>query len=181
MMVQHQSASDREQVVETMIGLTHLTNLHRAIIAGNGSMEFYLVLRQRGFLRVATAQTCRTPKAQHPVGLIAGHNSLQAIEAAIVELSPFLGTSAAVAVLNRFARNRRRAAHPGAAGANGFSDRSRCPVPGGVRAFRHPARLWPDGKGGVKSPWPQFQLQLPGLRATYPTFPLRSMNTARWI
>jgi hypothetical protein len=99
MMVQLHSVSDREQVVDTMIGLTHLTNLHRAIVAGSGSMEFYLALRRRGFLRVATALTCRIPKGQHPVGLIAGHNSLQAIEAAIAELLPFLSTSAAIAVL----------------------------------------------------------------------------------
>ena len=55
-MVQPHSVSDREQVVDTMIGLTRLTNLHRAIVAGSGSMEFYLALRRRGFLRVATAQ-----------------------------------------------------------------------------------------------------------------------------
>ena len=52
-MVQLHSVSDHEQVVETMIGLTHLTHLHRAIIAGSGSMEFYLALRRRGFLRVS--------------------------------------------------------------------------------------------------------------------------------
>ena len=98
-MVQLHSVSNHEQVVDTMIGLTHLTHLHRAIVAGSGSMEFYLALRRRGFLRVATPQSCRLPKGQHPVGLIVGQNSLQAIEAAIVELSPFLGTSAAVAVL----------------------------------------------------------------------------------
>jgi hypothetical protein len=62
-------------------------------------MELYLALRRRGFLRVATAATCRIPKGQHSVGLIAGHNSLQAIEAALAETSPFLCTSAAIAVL----------------------------------------------------------------------------------
>ncbi len=98
-MVQPNSVSNREQVVDTMIGLTRLTSLHRAIVAGSGRMELYLALRRRGFLRTATAATCRIPKGQHPVGLIAGHNSLQAIEAALVELSPFLGTSATVAVL----------------------------------------------------------------------------------
>jgi hypothetical protein len=98
-MAQPDSVSNREQVVDTMIGLTRLTSLHRAIVAGNGSMELYLALRRRGFLRTATAATCRIPKGQHPVGLIAGHNSLQAIEAALVELAPFLGTSATVAVL----------------------------------------------------------------------------------
>ena len=98
-MVQLHPVSDPEQLVDTMIGLTQLTQLHRAIIAGSGSVEFYLALRRRGFVRVATTQTCRLAKGQHPVGLIAGNNSLRAIEAAITELSPFLGTSAAIAVL----------------------------------------------------------------------------------
>jgi hypothetical protein len=98
-MAQPRSVSDQEQVVDTMIGLTRLTGLHRAIVAGSGSMEFYLALRRRGFLRVATAATCRIPKGQHAVALITGRNSLQAIEAALVELSPFLSTSASVAVL----------------------------------------------------------------------------------
>jgi hypothetical protein len=98
-MVQLHSVSSREQVADTMIGLTRLTSLHRTFIAGSGSMDLYLALRRRGFLRVATAATCRIPKGQHLVGLIAGHNSLSAIEAALAEMSPFLGTSAAVAVL----------------------------------------------------------------------------------
>jgi hypothetical protein len=98
-MVRSHSASDREQVVDTMIGLTGLTSLHRAIVVGSCSMEIYLALRRRGFLRLATAATCRIPKAQHSVGLIAGHNSLQAIETALAEISPFLSTSAAIAVL----------------------------------------------------------------------------------
>ena len=98
-MTQPRSVSDQEQLVDTMIGLTRLTGLHRAIVAGSGSMEFYLSLRRRGFLRVATAATCRIPKGQHAIALITGQNSLQAIEAALVELSPFLSTSASVAVL----------------------------------------------------------------------------------
>lgn len=98
-MVQLHSVPTPEQVVDTMIGLTRLSNLHRPIVAGNGSIDLYLALRQRGFLRAATAATCRIPKGQHTVGLIAGQNSLQAIEAALVELSPFLGTSATIAVL----------------------------------------------------------------------------------
>ena len=97
-MVQLHAVSDREQVVDTMIGLTRLSSLHRVIVAGSGSMELHLALRQRGFIRVATAATCRIPRG-HTVGLIAGHNSLQAIEAALAEVSQFLGASAAVAVL----------------------------------------------------------------------------------
>jgi hypothetical protein len=71
-MVQPHSGSDGEQVVDTMIGLTRLTSLHRAIVAGSDSMEFYLALRRRGFTRVATTTTCRIPKGQHAVGLITG-------------------------------------------------------------------------------------------------------------
>ena len=98
-MVQPHSLPSREQVVDTMIGLTRLTILHRAIVAGSDSLELYLALRRRGFIRVATTETCRVPKGQHAVGLITGQNSLAAIEAALARISPFLSTSAAVAVL----------------------------------------------------------------------------------
>jgi hypothetical protein len=98
-MVRPHSVSTREQVVETMIELTRLSNLHRAIIAGSDSMELYLALRRRGFIRVATTATCRIPRAQHAVGLITGQNSLQAIEAALAQMSQFLGANAAIAVL----------------------------------------------------------------------------------
>lgn len=98
-MVQLHSVPNREQVVDTMIDLTRLSNQHRAIIAGNDCMELYLALRRRGFIRVATTATCRIPKAQHAVGLITGQNSLRAIEAALAEISQFLSTSAAIAVL----------------------------------------------------------------------------------
>ncbi|SHG11352.1 hypothetical protein [Bradyrhizobium erythrophlei] len=93
------SASNREQVIDTMIGLTRLSSLHRAIVAGHDSMELYLALRRRGFVRVATTATCRIPKQQHAVGLITGQNSLAAIEAALAQISQFLSRSAAIAVL----------------------------------------------------------------------------------
>jgi hypothetical protein len=93
------STSGREQVVDTMIELTRLSSLHRTIIAGSGGPELYLSLQRRGFMRVSTIATCRTPKAQHAVGLIAGQNSLQAIETALTEISQFLSASAAMAVL----------------------------------------------------------------------------------
>jgi hypothetical protein len=98
-MSQPQSVSNREQVIDTMIGLTRLSHLHRAIIAGNDSLELYLALRRRGFIRVATIATCRIPKRQHAVGLITGQNSLQAIETALTQISQFLLPSAAIAVL----------------------------------------------------------------------------------
>jgi hypothetical protein len=98
-MVQPHSVPNREQVVDTMIELTRLSNLHRAIIAGSDSMELYLALRRRGFIRVATTATCRIPRGQHAVGLITGQNSLSAIEAALAQISQFLSTGAAIAVL----------------------------------------------------------------------------------
>ena len=98
-MVQPHSGSNREQVVDTMIELTRLSYLHRAIVAGSDSLELYLALRRRGFIRVATTATCRIPKEQHAVGLITGQNTFQAIEAALAQISQFLSTSAAIAVL----------------------------------------------------------------------------------
>jgi hypothetical protein len=98
-MVQPYAVSNREQVVDTMISLTRLSNLHRAIVAGNDSLELYLALRRRGFNRVATTATCRIAKGQHAVGLITGPKSLAAIEAALAQISLFLGPSAAIAIL----------------------------------------------------------------------------------
>lgn len=98
-MGQPHSVPNREQVVDTMIGLTRLSNLHRAIVAGSDSPELYLALRRRGFIRVATTATCRIPKQQHAVGLITGHNSLAAIEAALTQISQFLSASATIALL----------------------------------------------------------------------------------
>ena len=98
-MIQPHTVPNREQVVDTMIGLTRLSNLHRAIVAGSDGLELYLALRRRGFIRVTTTATCRIPKQQHAVGLITGHNSPAAIEAALTRISQFLSASAAIAVL----------------------------------------------------------------------------------
>jgi hypothetical protein len=98
-MVQPYSVSNREQVVDIMISLTRLSNLHRAIVAGNDGLELCLALRRRGFVRVATTATCRIPKGLHGVGLITGPKSLAAIEAALAEISLFLSPSAAIAIL----------------------------------------------------------------------------------
>jgi hypothetical protein len=98
-MVQPHSNASREQVVDTMIGLTRLSSLQRAIVAGSDRMELYLALRRRGFSRVATLATARIRRGQHAIGLIAGQDSPGAIEAALAEMSPFLCSNAAVAVL----------------------------------------------------------------------------------
>ena len=61
-MVQPHSVSNREQVIDTMIELTRLSNLHRTIVAGSDSLEIYLALRRRGFVRVATTAICAFPR-----------------------------------------------------------------------------------------------------------------------
>ncbi|MGA2995260.1 hypothetical protein [Bradyrhizobium sp.] len=97
-MVQLHSASDQAQILDTMIGLTGLSHLQRAIIAGSGGMELYLGLRRRGFMRVATISTSWVPRKQHAIGLLADRNPTS-LEKALTELSPFLCTNATVAVL----------------------------------------------------------------------------------
>jgi hypothetical protein len=98
-MLQPHSAANREQVADTMIGLTRLTNSHRVIIAGSDSLELSLCLRRRGFVHVTTTTTSRIPRRQHAVGLITGQGSLLAIETALTQISQFLSASAAIAVL----------------------------------------------------------------------------------
>jgi hypothetical protein len=98
-MVQPFSVGDRDQVVDTMIALTHLSNLHRAIIAGSGAMELYLSLRRRGFVQIATTATCRLPRRQHGIGLLTAEKSLAAIESTLLEVSQFLSANATIAIL----------------------------------------------------------------------------------
>jgi hypothetical protein len=98
-MLQPDSAANREQVADTMIGLTRLSHSHRVIVAGNDSLELSLCLRRRGIVHVTTTTTSRIPRRQHTVGLITGQGSLPAIEAALTRISQFLSASAAIAVL----------------------------------------------------------------------------------
>jgi hypothetical protein len=94
-----QPFSDQEQVVDTMIALTRLSNQHRTIIAGNDSLKLYVSLLRRGFLRVATFATCKVRRREHSVGLIAGQSSLVSIDATLIEISRFLSNRAAIAIL----------------------------------------------------------------------------------
>jgi hypothetical protein len=98
-MVQTHSVAEGEQIVDTMIDLTRLSKLHRAIIAGDDSMELYNSLRRRGFIRVATTTTCRVPKGQHSVGLIIGQNTLRVTEAALARIKQYLSGHATIAIL----------------------------------------------------------------------------------
>lgn len=97
-MVQLHSASEQTQVLDTMIALTRLSYLQRAIIAGSRAMELYHGLRQRGFMRVTTISTSWLQRRQHAIGLLADRNSA-ALEKALTEMSPFLCVSATIALL----------------------------------------------------------------------------------
>jgi hypothetical protein len=97
-MVHSTPSSAREQIVDTMVDLTRLSNLHRVIVAGSDSLEVYLSLHRRGFVRVVTKALCHVPCGQHTVGLIAGQHSLQALNATLAEISHFLGSTASIAV-----------------------------------------------------------------------------------
>lgn len=103
-MVQLHSVYDQTQVLDTMIALTRLSYLQRAIIAGSGGMELYLGLRRRGFMRATTISTSWLPRRQHAIGLLADHHSA-ALEKALTEMSPYLCASARVALLIEADRN----------------------------------------------------------------------------
>jgi hypothetical protein len=98
-MLQPHSAANREQIADTMIGLTRLSHSHRVIVAGSDSLELSLCLRRRGLVHVTTTATSRIPRRQHAVGLITGQGSLLAIETALNQISQFLSASAAIAIL----------------------------------------------------------------------------------
>jgi hypothetical protein len=98
-MTELSSVSGHTQVLDVMTALSRLSNLQRAIVAGRDSMEFYLALRRRGFLRVGTPATCRIARGLCAVGLIAGADSADSAETALTEISRFLAANAAVAML----------------------------------------------------------------------------------
>lgn len=89
------SSPEREQVVDTMIALIRPSKLHGIIIAGGESMDFYLSLRRRGYLRVATPATCSVAGRLHGFGLITGRDTI----GTLAQVSPFLSSNAAIAVL----------------------------------------------------------------------------------
>jgi hypothetical protein len=98
-MTQSFSTAAHEQIIDTMIRLTRLSNSNRAIVAGGNVEETFVALHRRGFLRLTTAGISRAPFGQCSVGFVAGQNSLQALETAISEISPLLSPTATVAVL----------------------------------------------------------------------------------
>jgi hypothetical protein len=87
-----------EQIVDTMIDLTRLSDAQRAVLCGDDSVAVYLALHDRGFSRATTIASCRVAGAQFQVGLIAGRHSLQALETHLAQISHFLRANSAIAV-----------------------------------------------------------------------------------
>jgi hypothetical protein len=91
--------SEREQAIDTMIGLTRLSNLNRVIVAGSDSRELFTALRRRGFTRISTPSMFHFRKGMHRVGLIAAHASLADFDTKLAQIAPFLSAAATIAVL----------------------------------------------------------------------------------
>jgi hypothetical protein len=87
-----------EEIMTVMIDLTRLSASHRVIVAGSHAFDMYVGLLQRGFARVATTTTCRSPCGQHDAALVVGPHSIRTIETLLVRLAPFLSTRAVLAV-----------------------------------------------------------------------------------
>jgi hypothetical protein len=90
--------SPRDEIVETMINLSHLSKSHRIIVAGSDSVELYLALKRRGFSFGALASSRRMPSGQYSTGLIAGDHCYPAIEAAINQISAHLYAAASITI-----------------------------------------------------------------------------------
>jgi hypothetical protein len=88
----------RDEIVDTMIDLAHLSKSRPIVVAGSGGIELYLALKRRGFVFGVLAAACRVPRGRHSAGLITGDDSYQAIEASIIQVSGFLSPTADVAV-----------------------------------------------------------------------------------
>jgi hypothetical protein len=93
----HQVASE-DRIVDAMIDLARLSRSQRVIVTGAYAFETYLGLLDRGFSRVATTATCRSPCGQHDVALVMGRHSVPAIEALLTRIVPFLNPHAVVAL-----------------------------------------------------------------------------------
>jgi hypothetical protein len=98
-MLRLHSHSDLDQVVDTMVGLTRISHLHRVIVAGSNGLQLCGELRRRGFVLVGTPAMCRLSRGHHAVGLITGEDTLPGIISALEGISGFLSAHASIAIL----------------------------------------------------------------------------------
>jgi hypothetical protein len=96
-----------EPILDTMIQMAFAKRSHRVIAAGSAAPEIYRGLCRRGFSRVATAAYSRAPGTPHEIALVAGEESIQALEALLIRLMPFLSVQASMATWIDSAEHRR--------------------------------------------------------------------------
>jgi hypothetical protein len=88
-----------ERIVDAMIQLARAAKLHRMIVAGSNSLEVFLELHRRGYLRVTTAKLCDVPCGQFDVALVAWReHSIKALESTLAGLVHFLSTAGVLVV-----------------------------------------------------------------------------------
>jgi hypothetical protein len=88
-----------EKIVGAMIQLASAAKSHRMIVAGSNSSEISLELHRRGYLRVTTTRTCRTPCGQHDVALVAWReHSIRALETTLNWLVHFLSAGGVLVI-----------------------------------------------------------------------------------
>jgi hypothetical protein len=88
----------QDEIVDTMIDLAHLGKAQQIILAGQGSVDICLALKQRGFMFCVLASACRAAGGRYAAGLVSGCESYPAVEAALVQVSGFLNSAADIAI-----------------------------------------------------------------------------------
>jgi hypothetical protein len=87
-----------EQILDTMIQLASAGRSHRVITAGSAACDIYCGLRRRGFEWVTATADHRISVAQYDLALIAGQQSIRALETLLIRIMPLLNRQATVAV-----------------------------------------------------------------------------------
>jgi hypothetical protein len=96
-MIAANSSVSYEPILDTMIQMTFARRSHRVIAAGSAASALYRGLWRRGFSRVTTAAYSRARGTPHEIALVAGEESLQALEALMIRLVVLLSDQAHVA------------------------------------------------------------------------------------
>jgi hypothetical protein len=98
-MTQFSSIPFDERIVNAMVQLARAAKSHRMIVAGPNSSEIFLELHRRGYLRVTTTRTCRAPRGQHDVGLVAWReHSIRGLETTLNWLVHFLSAGGVLVI-----------------------------------------------------------------------------------
>lgn len=87
------------EVIDAMVELTRAMPSHRIILAGRDRKTLCIALHRRGLIRAASTDTVRFRKHRYVTALLAGQDSVAAMDANFRELQPFLSGVASLAML----------------------------------------------------------------------------------